>query len=206
VTYIQTDRHSHPIRPFRSKIYSFTYVIDQPFKNLLITCCYYSKGKSHAGNVDKNELFLTYRCLQVLGQHCDVKARRFVLTALLTLAALVVTASFFLIRGRADDDFPQAVNTGIIVACIISNVTLCLGGEEFFRHALSMSQKSVECWSRLRRGCDRISHSEAAFYKSCRRISMHFGGLFPLKNLAAPLVFFGNFIGKTLIDLLLTFR
>jgi len=124
---------------------------------------------------------------------------------LVTLAVLLITVLFVLLRGGLTN-YSAEFNAMIVVGTIVASIALFIGGTIFFHFSLALTRNSSKFRVAGLRNQKHISKYDKAFYKSCRHISMYIGSFFPAKNRALPLMFFGQIVVKTTIDLLLTFR
>jgi len=149
--------------------------------------------------------FQTYRCLQVLNAMWLDLSTFLIPMMLLTLAVQLIGSLFLLIRGGLSQ-YSTVVNTIALVLTSIGVISLSIGGSFFFHFSLALNLNSNKCWVRFLRSFNNVSSYDKAFYKSCRPISMAIGSFFEAKNRAFPLVYFGQMVVKTTIELLLVFR
>ena len=121
-----------------------------------------------------------------------------------TLAAVQIRSLFIVIRG----DVADFTGLYIVVIYVIGIFTACglfLGGEIFFRLSLHLTSNSTNCWLSFLQLENGLSKADQLFFKSCRHISNTMGFCY-ITNPEITLIFFGNIVLKTVIDLLLTFR
>jgi len=149
--------------------------------------------------------FRTYRSLQVMNALWLDLSKPIVVLMLFSLAVMLIAWLFLLVRG-GNTDYSLEVNAAVFAATIISAVSLFIGGLIFFYFSLTLTSNSNQVWVRFLRYAKSSSKHDIAFCKSCRHISMYIGNFFPAKNKALPLIYFGEIVIKTTIDLLLTFR
>ena len=131
-------------------------------------------------------------------------AKNLVFVMLSALAAIVIPTLYIIIRGEVAD-FSPLVIAGIYVLGITVSCSLFVGGELFFRFSLQLTNNSTNCWLtflQMEKGLPKIDQQ---FFKSCRHISSTMGFCL-VTNPEITLIFFGDIILKTVIDLLLTFR
>ena len=142
--------------------------------------------------------------MQILNANWIEISRHLAFVMLSALATIVIPTLYIIIRGNVGD-FTPTVIVGIYVLGITTSGSLFVGGELFFRFSLQLPNNSTNCWLTFLQMEKRLSKIDQGFFKSCRHISNTMGFCF-ITNPEITLIFFGNIVLKTVIDLLLTFR
>jgi len=148
--------------------------------------------------------FRAYRCLQVMNLNWIELSKPIVAVMLGALAVILIAVLSILLRGGISE-YAQGVNTAIVVVMILSSISLFIGGMIFFQFSLQLTSKSTTCWNTFLQNDVKFSRANISFYKSCCHISMQIGTFFPVKNRALPLIFFGDIVVKSTIELLLSY-
>jgi len=130
--------------------------------------------------------------------------KRLVATILTALAVTLIAQLVVLIRGGVRD-IPVLINASILAVLSIGITGFFVGGIIYFRVALAMTVNSTECWESFYKNDSGLTRADKMFFKSCRHISWYFGKFFSIRNQELPLVFFGEIVIKSTIDMLLTF-
>ena len=155
-------------------------------------------------NDQKLAFFRSYRAVQVLNSHWIDLSRHLIFIMLSTLAALLITVLFIVIRTQAGHFSTLNVVVVYIVGINLS-IALFIGGEIFFRFSFQLTSNSVNCWLTFLQHGNSIAKADKIVVKSCRHISNTIGFCF-IRSREVTLIFFGNIVLKNVIDALLTFR
>jgi len=146
-----------------------------------------------------------YRCLQILNSIFIDLTKPIVALMMGGLAIHLITILFVLLRGGISD-YSTEINAFAIVAMMFGALSVYIAGSIFFKFTLALTSNSVMSWFTYLRNDEKITRYEKTFYDSCQHISLYIGPFFAAKNPALPLIFFGHYIMKATVDLLITFR
>jgi len=169
--------------------------------NRLLLCRYYDGMMTW-----KMQSFChAYRSIQVMNTVFLRAMKNLVACLLCSLAVIQICAIYLILTGGLPA-VSVTINVSVILMMIMICVMLVTGGDIFFKFSLALTSNSVNCWKPFWQSGKFKSRHYKAFFRSCRHISTYVGPFGPTTSRALPLLFFGQIIMATTINLLLAYR